>query len=197
MRETRIADWPVVAAAAAVFLAPAALVSQAVEGASRAGTDGRRVLRHEVVVPAPLDSVWRAFTTSEGLRSFVAPVAEIELEIGGRWEASYDPDARIGDPGNIVNEILSYLPRRMLSIRVRQAPDGFPFPEAVKRLWTVFLFEEVGDRRVRATSTMLGWGEGHPWDALREAFERDNAIVFRRLVRRFRTGPVDWSEPGG
>lgn len=182
------------AAAAVVGVWPGSGFGQAVENTSYRDADGRRVLRQSVVVEAPVDSAWRAFTTSEGLRSFVAPVAAIDLEVGGRWEASYDRDARIGDPGNIVNEILAYLPGEMLSIRVRRAPPDFPFPEEVKELWTVIQFDEAGPERTRVTETMLGWEEGRAWDALYAAFERDNATVFRRLRERFRTGPVDWEE---
>lgn len=183
-----------IAAAAVLAAWPGSGLGQAVENTSYRDADGHRVLRQSVVVEAPVDSVWRAFTTGEGLRSFVAPVAEIDLEVGGRWEASYDRDARIGDPGNIVNEILSYLPREMLSIRVRRAPPDFPFPDEVKEVWTVIQLEEMDDGRSRVTETMLGWKEGRAWDALYAAFERDNATVFRRLSERFRSGPVDWDE---
>lgn len=185
---------PLAVAAVLLGALPVVLSGQTEDGTARAATEEGRTLRHQVTVDAPPDSVWRVFTTSTGLRSFVAPVAEIELRVGGRWEASYDPEARIGDPGNIVNEILSYLPGEMLSIRVARAPPGFPFPDAVKELWTVIQFEETERGGTRVTSTMLGFGRGAPWDALRAAFERDNATILRRLRRRFAAGPVDWSE---
>jgi len=187
-----------VAAPALLALAGASSVAgQEVADSSYVAPDGRRVLHQSAVVDAPIDSVWSAFTTSEGLRSFVAPVAAIDLRIGGRWEASYDAAARIGDSANIVNEILSYLPRRMLSIRVRRAPPGFPYPGAVKELWTVIELREIPDGRVRVATSMAGYRSGEPWDDLYAAFRRDNAIVLRRLVRRFRTGPIDWAAEAG
>ena len=184
---------PLATAAVLLGALPVVLSGQTKDGGARTAAEEGRTLRQQVTVDAPPDSVWRVFTTSTGLRSFVAPVAEIELRVGGRWEASYDPEARIGDPGNIVNEILSYLPGEMLSIRVARAPPGFPFPDAVKELWTVIQLEATGSGGTRVTSTMLGFGQGAPWDALHASFERDNDTVLRRLRRRFATGPVDWS----
>jgi uncharacterized protein YndB with AHSA1/START domain len=37
----------------------------------------------EGVVSAPVSEVWKAWTTSEGLKSWLAPHADIELRIGG------------------------------------------------------------------------------------------------------------------
>lgn len=173
-------------------VAPSDAAAQVVETDALRMADGRRALRQSAVVDAPLDSVWTAYTTVEGLRTFVAPVVDIDLRVGGIREASYDPDAGVGDPGNILNEILAYLPREMFAMRVKRTPPGFPFPEAVKELWTVVQLEAAGERRVRVTATMLGFGAGEPWDALYEAFERDNATELRRLVERFESGPVDW-----
>ena len=37
--------------------------------------DGVSVLRHEVIVAAPLAEVWDLFTTEKGVRSWITPVA--------------------------------------------------------------------------------------------------------------------------
>lgn len=170
------------------------LSSQVVEETSWKTEQGQRVLQQRVLVDAPLNSVWQAYTTPEGLRSFVAPVADITLEVGGLREASYDPGARSGDPGMIVNEILTYLPREMFSLRVKEAPADFPYPDAVKALWTVVQLDETSRGAVWVTVTMLGFGSGHPWDTLYEAFGSGNATELRRLARLFESGPVDWGE---
>src|SRR5688572_6761423 len=55
---------------------------------------------HEGIVEAPLDAVWAAWTTSEGLRSWMAPHAEIDLRVGGRMRANYNAQGTLGDrPG--------------------------------------------------------------------------------------------------
>ena len=51
----------------------------------------------EGVVSSPLETVWAAWTTSEGLRSWYAPHAEIDLRIGGLMRANYDAQGALGD----------------------------------------------------------------------------------------------------
>lgn len=169
--------------------------AQTVENTSYVSPAGERVLQHQVVVNASLADVWNAFTTSEGLRSFVAPVAQIDFRVGGIWEASYNPRAKIGDPGNIRNEIITYVPLRMLAIHVVNAPPKFPYPDVIKNVWTVIEFEDLGLNRVRATASMTGWKTGPSWDAVYKMFEADNAIVFGKLQKRFREGPIQWERP--
>ena len=88
----------------------------------------------EGVVDAPPDSVWKAFTTAAGLESWMAPHASVDLRIGGVMQAVYAPDAQVGGPSTIENTILAYEPTRMLAIRVSRAPEGFPFPNAVRNI---------------------------------------------------------------
>ena len=171
------------------LLACASASAQTVENTSYVSPAGERVLQHQVVVTASLADVWNAFTTSEGLRSFVAPVAQIDFRVGGIWEASYNPQAKIGDPGNIRNEIVAYVPLRMLTIRVVNAPPKFPFPDEIKQVWTVIEFEDLGMSRVRVTGSMAGWKTGPSWDALYKMFEADNAIVMGKLQKRFQPVP--------
>lgn len=178
----------------ATFWSGLALAAEAVENTSYVLPNGERVLRQSGVVRAPIAEVWKAFTTTEGFRSFAAPVAAIELRVGAIWEASYRLEAKIGEPGNIQNEVLSYLPERMLSIRVRRTPPGFPHPEVAKSVWTVVLFEEVSGGMTRVTEVMLGWKSGPEWDEIYRFFERGNAIVLLRLQQRFDSGPINWKE---
>ncbi|MEW5988161.1 MAG: SRPBCC domain-containing protein [Chloroflexota bacterium] len=155
---------------------------------------GRRVLRHEVIVPAARPQVWTAFSTSEGLRSFAAPVVELELRLGGRWEASYNPQAKIGDPGNIINEVICYLPLEMLSIRIARTPPGFPHPEVACNLWTVIQFQDEGPGQTRVITSMLGWQDTPADGEVHRLFQRGNAQVSQWLYNLFTVGPRQWQE---
>jgi uncharacterized protein YndB with AHSA1/START domain len=94
-------------------------------------------LVHEGVVQASLDEVWKAFTTNKGQESWNVAHAEIDLRVGGKMRTHYSPKGKLGDSGTIENTILSYDPKRMLSIKVSKTPKGFPFPKAIKSMWTV------------------------------------------------------------
>lgn len=160
---------------------------------SHTETDGTRTLCFELVVPAAQAEIWRLFTSTEGLGTWVAPVAAIDLRIGGIWEASYRPDARIGDPGNIRNRVLSYVPMRMLSIAVDRAPPDFPDPELVRTVWTVMEFERAGKSQTRVRVSMLGYRDGADYDRLFDRFKSGNAFTLKALHARVVEGPTDWA----
>src|SRR5690349_23708230 len=80
--------------------------TEKVANTSYVAPTGERVLRHEVDIPAPLADAWAAMTTSDGLKSFIAPVALLELKSGGCFCTNYTPGTKIGDPGTIQNRVL-------------------------------------------------------------------------------------------
>ena len=166
----------------------------AIEDTSFAEPDGNRVLQQSVVVSAPLGDVWHVFTTAEGLMSWAVPFAVVDFRLGGHWETSYRPDATAGDPANIRSRIISYLPMKMLSLQAEQAPPGFPNPELLDGMFSVFHFEPFDDDSVRITVSGLGYGTEPEFDNLYEMFQRANEWTLRRLHERFAQGPVAWDE---
>ena len=146
--------------------------------------DGSRLV-HEGVVNAPLDQVWAAFTTREGMESWMAAHAEIELKLGGTMKTQYDPKRTIDDARAIENTILSYEPMRMLSFKVTKAPQGFPFPNAIKNMWTVVYFEAQGEKATRVRVVSMGFGTDDESKKMREFFNRGNASTLQRLQKRF------------
>jgi uncharacterized protein YndB with AHSA1/START domain len=137
--------------------------------------------------------VWEACTTSAGWREWAAPVAAVDLRLGGTIEASYDPKVPIGSPANVRNEIVAYVPQRMLAIRNVHAPAGVPFDAVTfRRLHTVLLLDPVGERATRVTVVQPGYGRGEPYDAVYRHFAWGNAWTLEKLRERFIRGPVDW-----
>ena len=145
--------------------------------------DGRLV--HEGLVAAPPGEVWAAFTTKKGQESWMVAHSEIELKIGGLMLTHYDPKGSIGDPGTIENTIISYDPGRMLSFRVTKAPARFPFPNAVKSMWTVIYFEPAGPQSTRVRFVGLGFGADDESKKMRDFFDRGNAHTLKKLQERF------------
>src|SRR6266498_3204640 len=81
-------------------------------------------LVHEGVVNAPVNQVWAAFTTKEGIESWMAAHASIELKLGGMMRTQYDAKGTVDDGKAIQNTIISYEPMHMLSFKVAKAPDA-------------------------------------------------------------------------
>ena len=139
----------------AVLLAVApSFAAQAVKDTSYAAPDGSRVLRHEVVVRAPVAEAWAAFTTAEGWRSWAAPYttrSTPELALNSEFETSYNLKATPGDETNIRQRVLAYVPERMLAFQTTQSPKGFPFPNELPRVFSVVEFEAVAKKRTRVS----------------------------------------------
>lgn len=139
----------------------------------------------EAIIAAPVDSVWVAWSRSEGLRSWLAPVADVDMRVGGLMRANYGPQGTLGGPGTIENTILSYEPERMLSIKVSRAPEGFPFPMAIQGMWTVLYFEPLAADRTHVRVVSLGFTGDEESQRMRAFFDRGNALTLQQLQRRF------------
>lgn len=139
----------------------------------------------EGIVEAPVDAVWAALTTAAGLRSWMAPHAEIDLRVGGLMRANYDAQGTLGDPQTIENQILSFEPRRMLSLKVARAPDGFPFPNAIRQMWTVMYFNDAGRGRTQVRVVSLGFEPTEESQRMRAFFAQGNQLTIEQLQRRF------------
>jgi uncharacterized protein YndB with AHSA1/START domain len=123
-----------------------------IEDTSYRDADGHRVQQLKVVIDAPVKDVWDAFTTDTGFERWAVPVAHITLGNDGMMESSYLLTSKIGDPDNIKNRIVAYLPEKLLVIRNEHVPKGAPFdPVLIATIRTVMLFEDLGDGRTRIT----------------------------------------------
>jgi uncharacterized protein YndB with AHSA1/START domain len=149
---------------------------------------GQQPLVNEGVVEAPVDSVWTAFTTAEGLESWMAPHASFDLRIGGTMQSAYAKEATLGDASTIVNTVLAYEPQRMLAIKVAKAPAGFPFPNAIGNMWSVIYFDALESMRTRVRVVSMGFGTDDESQRMRQFFDRGNAYTVLALQKRFGAG---------
>ena len=70
------------------------------------------------IVEAPAEVLWNCFTNAEGIvKTWGVAQARVDFRIGGTIETRYDADGKLGEPGTIVQTILSYEHGRMLAIR--------------------------------------------------------------------------------
>jgi uncharacterized protein YndB with AHSA1/START domain len=148
-----------------------------------------KALIFEVTIPASLDEVWKAFTTSEGLSTWLTPGAVVDLRNGGEWTAHF-PGGKTGG-GTIVR----FKPKREI-VMSAMAPESFPHVRA-ERTTALFEFKQVdkGSTLVRLTQT--GWKEGEEWDKAYDYLAGGNAQMLETLKRRFVSGPLDWTKEWG
>ena len=124
----------------------------------------------EVEVPAPVSEVWHAFSTSEGLSTWLFPNATVDLRPGGDWMVHFPGGGSGG------GTIVSFVPEKEL-----------------ERTRAVFTFEPRGNATiVRLTQT--GWKSGEEWTRAYEYLLAGNAQLLATLHKRFVDGPVDWGK---
>lgn len=163
-------SWLSILAAAAV-----ALPAQAAE----------RSFQTSATVPAPIATVWQAMTSAEGWKRMGVPFVVMEFRVGGVIESSYTDKAVVGDPNNIKNEVVAYIPGRMLAVKNTQAPKTFPYPKEFATTATVFELTPEGPDATKITATGVGFGEGKGYDWLLEKFEEGDAWALDQLRKSF------------
>ena len=137
----------------------------------------------EVNIPAARSEVWKAFTTSDGLSTWLTPGAVVELKKGGEWTAHF-PGGKTGG-----GTILDFIPEEALTLSA-MAPERFPAVRAERTIAKFEFLREGPATVVRLTQT--GWKSGEEWDAAYEYLAKGNAQLLETLRRRFEsyTGPV-------
>jgi uncharacterized protein YndB with AHSA1/START domain len=151
-----------------------------------------RAIDREVVVAANVDAVWQAWTTSEGIRTFFAPDAHVELRVDGPFEIFINPYAAPGLKGADGMRIIGFQPKRMLSFTWNAPPH---LPEARQQRSVVIVrFTPQGESETRVSLHHTGWGDGGEWDKAFEYFSGTWPIVLANLQKRFASGPIDWTD---
>ncbi len=151
-----------------------------------------RALDKEVLVPAPIDQVWAAWTTREGITSFFAPDAEIEARVGGAFHVHFDPLAAPGAKGADDMRYMALQAPTMLSFDWN-APPHLAQARA-QRTFVVVRLKDVDGKSTRVTLHHVGWGTGGEWEQTYAYFDRAWGSVLANLRKRFESGPRDWSE---
>lgn len=150
-----------------------------------------RAIELEVVVKAPVADVWKAWTTTAGVKTFFAPDANVELRVGGPFEIYFNPLAKPGDKGADGMRIIGYQEEKMLSFTWNAPPH---LPEARKQRSVVIVrLGPLGPAETKVTLYHAGWGSGGEWDKTFEYFSKAWPRVLANLQERFEKGPKDWT----
>lgn len=153
-----------------------------------------RTIEAKATINATLEQAWDAWTTREGIVSFLAPDCDVEFEAGGKYEIYFNPDAPYGEKGGEGLQILAIDPQKMLSF-TWNAPPHLP---NVRKQWThvVVRFFPVSENQTEVLLRHDGWGSSDEWDQAFDYFGQAwKKIVLPRLKYRFEVSAIDWSNP--
>ena len=149
-----------------------------------------RAIDEKITVKANVDEVWKAWTTTEGIKTFFAPDAKVELRVDGAFEIYMNPFAAVGMKGADEMRIVGFQEKKMLTFTWNAPPS---LPEARKQRTVVIVrFISRGDVLTDVTLHHVGWGEGGEWDKAYDYFGKAWPNVLKNLQKRFDSGPVDW-----
>ena len=150
-----------------------------------------RMIQKTVVVAAPVAEVFRAWTTKEGLESFLAPEAVVDPRPDGAFEIHMNPYAEPGLKGADGMRVLGVQEGRMISFTWNAPPS---LPEARKQRTAVIVrTDPVDDTHTRVSVTHVAWGAGGEWDMAYDYFDKTWGRVLGLLKTRYDEGkPVDW-----
>lgn len=153
-----------------------------------------RVIRKEITLPAPVDKVWKAWTTEQGIKSFFATKCKIDMRVGGAYEIYFDTEAKPGQQGSEGCTILAIQPQKLLSFTWNAPPH---MPEARKQFTHVTIrFMPEGEDVTTLLLCHDGWGEGGEWDKAYTYFDAVwGQVVLQRLIYYIEIGPIDWENP--
>ncbi len=147
-----------------------------------------RAIVEEVVVNASRAEVWGALTTTDGVTTFFAPNARVELRYGGPYEIYFVEDAKRGERGSEGCVVLGYVPEETL-IFTWNAPPSIPDIRA-QRTFVIVRLDDVGEKRTRVRLRNGGYRDDAEWDKAYAYFENAWPHVLGQLRRRFDSGPL-------
>jgi uncharacterized protein YndB with AHSA1/START domain len=145
-------------------------------------------LQFDVDVPAPVGDVWAAFATAEGMKTWIAPDARVDLRAGGDWLALF-PGASAGG-----GKIVSFAAMSEIVIHAL-APDRFPEVRSTGTTAT-FTLAVCGEKCTHVRLVQTGWLAGKQWDDAFDYLTKGNAQLLEQLRTRFVKGPIDWKGMG-
>ena len=147
------------------------------------------VLIQKFTVNVPLDSVWNAYTTKKGWESAFVSIAEIDFKVGGTIKTSYSKNAKIGDSTTIVNHIVNYVPKKILTLQPEISAN---FPEFMKKesqgFYNVIYFKEISKNETRVESYGIGYKNNSKYLSLLKFFIKGNEDSYLNLINYLENG---------
>jgi len=141
------------------------------------------VLIQDFTIKAPIESVWKAYTTKKGWESWAVPLAEVDLKVGGFIKTNYNKDGEIGDKTTIVTHIINYVPKKLLTLQA-EITDNFPefMKEDAKNFYNVIYFDTLKNGETNVKSYGIGYKNNPKYLALMKYFISANEKTLMNLI---------------
>lgn len=147
----------------------------------------------EFTINAPVEEVYNAWTTTEGIKTFFAPDGLIENKLFGKFHIYFFPDAPEGQRGSENNMVLSSEENKMFSFTWDFPPSLMDLRQNQKTVVLIRL-EKAEDNKTNFLFINSGWGKSEDWQKGFEYFKKAwGNVVLARLKYRFENGPIDWN----
>lgn len=159
---------------------------QNVKNTSYKNESGEEVLRLEVILPINNSSAWQLFTTDLKLKTWLAPVVQIELKTGGYILTNYDSSKKLSDKSSINSKIINFITNEMLTLKVNLNEN---FPKSViaadSNLQHIIQLFQIDSNHTKIVSSMVGFGKGADWDKTYDFFLKGNDWTFKKLMDHY------------
>ncbi len=150
-------------------------------------SDVGRLLHKEVTVGAPIEEVWYAWTTEDGLK-FISQQSNVRLEVGGpyEWFLDLEPDKQ-GKRGGEGAVIHAFLPPEMLAFSWTFPPSLPSLRSSGATTQVVVRFREI-EGGTHVDFRQFGWQEGEDWERGFDYFDEAWDYVLSRLKEHLEAG---------
>jgi len=142
-----------------------------------------KIITVATVLNLPADRCYDYFTESDLLTKWLAEKAEIELEVGGKYELFWTPH----DPDKTNNstygcKILSFERPHFINFEWRGNAEQKVFMNSIRPLTNVtVLFSKLDNNKTKVTLIHTGWRRDQNWENARQYFIRAWTGAFKQL----------------
>ena len=145
--------------------------------------DSARRIEREVIVSAPRAEVWNAWASVDGVKTFFAPDAKIELAPGGAYEILFDMSQPPGLRGGEGNRVIAFEQPRMLLFSWNAPPKFGALRD--ERTYVLLQFDDASGGGTRVRLTHFGWRNSAEWKPVFEYFETAWTYVMNSFSKRY------------
>jgi len=138
------------------------------------------VLAQSFEIKAPINKVWKAFTSKEGYELWAAPLAEIDFRLGGTIKTNYNKGAKIGDEGTNTLNIVNYVHQKTLTLQAANFPPSMQAD--ADRLFNVINFTKLSNNKTRVESYGIGYRNTPQYLQILNYFIPANEQLLNKLI---------------